>query len=103
VPSQVFVVVAQLRDILEEHRRIIAAEPPSIVKHAEDCTNAQDCSRDWYTVWWSGMGRMLLDGRNPLSFEEALKRFEHLQFGEMAEGCKAEMLSIVKEGTPSRY
>jgi len=43
------------------------------------------------------MGRFLLDGRNPLEYEEALQRFEKLEFGEMGAGCKESMLSLVKD------
>jgi hypothetical protein len=95
--NTVFIAIAQLRDVLEEHRHIVATEPPMIAKHVEDCNNPVRCAQDWYAIWWNGMGRFLLDGRCTLTFEEAFKCFEGLQFGQMAEGCKSAMLQLVKD------
>jgi hypothetical protein len=103
ITHTVFVALARLREILEEHRRIIATEPPSIISHAEDCVDNLRCSQDWYSIWWNGMGRCLLDGRNPLSFDEAFKRFELLHFGGMGEGCKKAMLGLIKDGCGFGY
>jgi hypothetical protein len=45
------------------------------------------------------MGRFLLDGRNPLSWDVAVSRFQALQFGMMGEGCKDSVMSLVRERT----
>jgi hypothetical protein len=94
----VFVAVTQLRDILNEHCHIIASELPVILQHAEDCPNQGHCAKDWFGVWWNGMGWSLLDGHNQLSFGDAFSQFELLQFGEMAEGCKAAIMHLIKDG-----
>jgi hypothetical protein len=44
------------------------------------------------------MARYLLDGCNPLDFDDALKRFAKLEFGDMGLGCVKDMLAVVKEG-----
>lgn len=44
------------------------------------------------------MARFMLDGRTPLNYDEALKRFELLHFGEMSDGCRSAMLELVREG-----
>ena len=95
---QVFQAVAETKEILDEHKRIIACEPPIITTHARDCHDHNKCNDDWYAVWWNGMGRLILDGRNPLTFDEAFKRFEVLKFGRMSDGCKKDMLRLVKGG-----
>jgi hypothetical protein len=38
------------------------------------------------------------NGWNPLSYDEALKWFELLDFGEMGQGCKQDMLLVVEGG-----
>jgi hypothetical protein len=91
----VFVAVVRFIDILSEHRRIIACEAPPMINHAFDCHNPVRCAEDWQTIWWIGMGRPLLDGRNPLTYGEAFKRFQILQFGAVSEGCKLGMFSLI--------
>ena len=98
IGPQVYHAVAETKEILDEHRRIVACEPPIIHTHASDCCDHSQCNNDWYGVWWNGMGRYILDGRNPLSFEEAFKRFEVLKFGRMSDNCKKDMLKLVKGG-----
>jgi hypothetical protein len=98
IGPRVLQVIAETKEIVEEQKRIVACEPPIIRTHDSSCLNADHCNDDWYAAWWNGMGRLILDGRNPLSFEEAFKRFEILKFGRMGEGCKKEMLKLVKAG-----
>jgi hypothetical protein len=93
----VFVAVVRFIGILAEHRRIIACEAPPMLNHAPDCDNPVRCSEDWQTIWWIGMGRPLLDGRNPLTYGEAFKRFQILQFGSVSEGCKLGMFGVISE------
>jgi hypothetical protein len=103
IGPKVFQAVADVKEALDEHRRIVAAEPPVITMHASDCVNHSRCNEDWYAIWWNGMGRFLLDGRNPLSYDEALKQFELLDFSEMGAGCKHDMLRVVKGGEGFRH
>jgi hypothetical protein len=98
IGPEVMQAVAETKEALEEHRRIVASEPPIISTHSPDCHDHEQCSNDWYAVWWNGMGRFLLDGRNPLSYDEAFRRFEVLKFGRMGDGCKDDMLKLVKDG-----
>jgi hypothetical protein len=93
----VFIAVVRFIAILNEHRRIIACEAPPLLNHAPDCENPVRCTEDWQTIWWIGMGRPLLDGRNPLTYGEAFKRFQILQFGAVSEGCKLGMFSLIGE------
>ena len=95
--------VADVKEVLKEHNWIVATELPIITSHAADCGNPERCGEDWYAVWWNGMGRFLLDGWNPLKYDDALKRFEGLEFGEMGYRCKKDMLALVKEGFAFRH
>jgi hypothetical protein len=45
------------------------------------------------------VGRFHLGGRNPLSWDAAVSRFHALQFGMMGEGCKENVMSLVRERT----
>jgi hypothetical protein len=103
ITPAVFYALAEVKESLELHKHIIAAEPPPIINHAPDCPNPKRCSADWYAVWWNGMARFILDGRNPLTYDEAFKRFEILGFGEMGHGCKKDMLALVKGGNGFRH
>ncbi|KAH7904850.1 hypothetical protein BJ138DRAFT_1234739 [Hygrophoropsis aurantiaca] len=92
------VVVVQER--LDEHRRIVACEGPDIECHASSCTDAVRCSDDWRQFWWNGMGRFLLDGRNPQPYEDAFERFQHLgsECGAMGTECWRNIMDVVKRG-----
>ena len=78
----------------DEHRRMVAAEPPEM-QHCNACQDLTGCSEDWRAVWWNGMGRLLLDGRKPHTFEEAIDHFKTLRFGRVTEGCKQHMFNSV--------
>jgi hypothetical protein len=99
----VFQAMAEVKEVLDEHKRVVAAEPPAVTYHADDCPSHQRCKEDWFAVWWNGMARYLLDGRNPLGYDDAVRRFENLQFGDMGEGCKKHMLDMVKGGSGFRH
>jgi hypothetical protein len=103
VGARVLQKVAELKEILEEHRRIVASEPPAITTHADDCGDNTQCDDDWYAVWWNGMARFILDGRNPLTYSEAFERFKVLKFGKMGQGCKDGMLKLVEKGHGFRH
>ncbi|KIM63561.1 hypothetical protein SCLCIDRAFT_1173263, partial [Scleroderma citrinum Foug A] len=59
------------KEQLDLHRRIVACEPPPMV-HLTCCQDRKTCDDDWRQVWWNGMGRFLLNGRNPLSFDDTM-------------------------------
>ncbi|KAJ6568792.1 hypothetical protein B0H19DRAFT_939417, partial [Mycena capillaripes] len=98
---QTYVALARLKEALQQHRCILAAEAPEFdpvhgVAHGPDCRDHDSCSRDWRTTWWNGMGRFLLDGRNPLTWTDGMQQFEHLNFGEMDPTCRMKMLDVVR-------
>ena len=94
-----FISLALAKSVLDWHCRIIAAEEPHIVAHAEDCQDPPACAADWHGVWWNGMARYLLDGRNPQPFKEAVRRFKtEMQFGRVGKGCKAKMFQLLDDG-----
>jgi hypothetical protein len=104
----VYVALARLKEAIEEHRRILAAEPPEFdpvngPKHSSACINNAACAKDWYAVWWNGMGRFLLDGRSPLNWTESLQQFERLEIGEMNPSCHSTMLELVHDGEGSSH
>jgi len=83
----VFITLVYLKALLDEHCRIVAAEPPAM-QHAPNCQNHEGCAEDWRAVWWNGMGRLLLDARNPQPFDDVFKCFKSLEFGRVADDCK---------------
>jgi len=85
--------------MINEHWRIIATEPPIIDIHALDCVDHVQCEKDWWAVWWNGMGRFLLDGCNTQSWNVAVEQFQLLPFGKMTEGCKEHIMAVVLWGT----
>jgi hypothetical protein len=93
----VYVAITRFIDILDEHRRIVACEPPQVL-HSLDCHNPVACAQDWMAIWWNGMGRFLLDGRCQLTYDNAFKRFQLLQFGEVSNSCKLAMFQFISEG-----
>ena len=86
---------------LDEHRRMVASEPPEM-QHSKACQDLSGCSEDWRIVWWNGMGRLLLDARNPHSYEDAMNRFKTLKFGRVTGACKQNMFdNIIDPSIPS--
>ncbi|KAG1819327.1 hypothetical protein EV424DRAFT_1323472 [Suillus variegatus] len=96
--NDVFTTLVYVQAALEEHRRIVAAEEPKILMHTSDCQDPVGCNEDWHAIWWNGMARFLLDGRNPQPYREAVKRFKDMQFGRVSGGCKELMFKIIGEG-----
>ena len=95
--SIVFSVLARLLAAINAHCHIVATEPIP-VEHEPDCNNHRACYDDWYLAWWNGVGQFLLDGHNPLPFQEAIKRFENWDCGQMSESCKVKTMSQVQSG-----
>ena len=94
----IFMAAVRMMEAATEYRRIVACEPPPMVNHCNECHNHVQCAIDWHGTWWNGMGRFLLDGRNPLTYTEAFNRFQALQFGAVTEGCKQAMFAFIKDG-----
>ncbi|KAG1875466.1 hypothetical protein DFJ58DRAFT_650269, partial [Suillus subalutaceus] len=96
--NDMFTTLVYVQAALEEHRRIVAAEEPKILMHTSNCQDPVGCNEDWHAIWWNGMARFLLDGRNPQPYREAVKCFKDLQFGRVSGGCKELMFKIIGEG-----
>ena len=96
--NDAFVALVYAKSVLDEHTRIIASEEPVVLAHANDCQDAITCQEDWHNVWWNGMGRFLLDGRNPQPFSDAVKHFRKMQFGRMGNGCQKLMFDVLERG-----
>lgn len=95
--SSVWRTLFRLRERLDLHRRIVACEPPPLV-HSVGCEDPQRCLHDWRQLWWNGMGRFLVDGRNPQSFNDAVQQFQGLSYGGMSPECWRNVVKFVKEG-----
>ncbi|KAL4065546.1 hypothetical protein V8B97DRAFT_1983614 [Scleroderma yunnanense] len=89
-----YVAYVYVRAHLDEYIRTVAVQWPP-VEHADSCQNHKGCAEDWAAVWWNGMGRLLLDPRNSLSFDDAVDCFKSLQFGQVSDDCKRYMFSKV--------
>lgn len=94
----VFIHLVYAKAVLDDHCRIVAAEEPRILVHADDCRYPTACEEDWHAAWWNGMGRFLLDGRNPQPYRDAAKRFKEMTLGRVNEKCKAFMFRMIDEG-----
>lgn len=95
--------LAKLKESVQEYYKILATEPPAVQEHQPDCTNHARCDKDWRVVWWNGVGRLLLDGRHQISWEDILIRFEGMQFGHMSEDCRMEMLKFLRVEDGGRH
>ncbi|KAG1840787.1 hypothetical protein C8R48DRAFT_620727 [Suillus tomentosus] len=95
VGSIVWNTMFKVKERLDVHRRIIACEAPPMV-HAATCMKKTRCEEDWKQLWWNGMGRFLLDGRNPQPYKDAMERFEKLDIGEINLDCWKAVLYTVK-------
>ncbi|KAG1906593.1 uncharacterized protein F5891DRAFT_1101148 [Suillus fuscotomentosus] len=95
VGSIVWNTMFKVKECLDVHRRIIACEAPPMV-HAATCMKQTRCEEDWKQLWWNGMGRFLLDGRNPQPYKDAVERFEKLDIGEINLDCWKAVLYTVK-------
>ncbi|KAG0691502.1 hypothetical protein DFH29DRAFT_1019301, partial [Suillus ampliporus] len=89
-----------VKELLDEHRRIVACEEPPIIEHLPYCTNNTACSIDWRQLWWNSMARFLLDGRNPQHFREAVEHFQELgsEIRRVNPECWKIQLQTVKKG-----
>jgi len=92
--DDVFTTLVYVKALLDEQCCIVAAEPPAM-QHTSSCRDCEGCAEDWRAIWWNGMGRLLLDVRNPQPFEEAFQCFQCLEFGRVGEDCKRGMLTQV--------
>ena len=94
----VFIHLVYVKAVLDGHCHIVAAEEPQISAHADDCQYPKACEEDWHAAWWNGMGRFLLDGRNPQPYRDATKRFKEMSFGQVNEKCKMLIFHTIDEG-----
>ncbi|KAI6003446.1 hypothetical protein F5J12DRAFT_837913 [Pisolithus orientalis] len=85
----------RVKEKLDIHRRIVACEPPPMI-HSKRCQDRRSCANDWRQVWWNGMGRSLLDGRNPLSYADAMQQFQQVDYGRVCPDCWRHMLDFCK-------
>ncbi|KAJ6479153.1 hypothetical protein C8R45DRAFT_832985, partial [Mycena sanguinolenta] len=104
----VYVALARVKEAIQEHKCIMAAEEPVFSRdhrpHSPDCHDNAACSEDWHCAWWNGIGRPLLDGRNPLTWTDAVQQFfEMRDFGRMNESCKAVMFTVVNHATANSH
>jgi len=93
----VWITLAMTKERLDIHRRIVACEPPPMT-HSKRCRDRRACDNDWRQVWWNGMGRFLLDGRNPLSYTDAMQQFQEFDYGDVCPDCWRQMLDFCKQG-----
>lgn len=101
--NDVFLNVVYVQAALDHHRRIVAAEEPKILMHSNECHNPTGCNEDWHAIWWNGMGRFLLDGRNAQPYGDAVKCFKKMSFGRVSEGCKEIMFKILDQGVAFQH
>ncbi|KAG2076067.1 hypothetical protein BDR04DRAFT_1069167 [Suillus decipiens] len=101
--QEVFLNIVYVQAALNHHRQLVAAEEPKILMHSDDCQDPTGCSEDWHAIWWNGMGRFLLDARNPQPYSDAVKCFKELKFGRVSGGCKELMFKSLDQGAAFRH
>lgn len=94
--------VIVVKERIDHLRRIVACESP-VMQHSKHCRDRKACNDDWKQVWWNGMGRYLLDGRNPLPYNEALEQFQELDYGHVHPDCWRIMLDFIKTEKAFRH
>jgi len=99
IGSVVWNTMIKVKERLDVHRRIVACEAPPTMVHAGTCSMQNKCEEDWKQLWWNGMGRFLLDGRNPQPYKDAVERFEKLDTGGVNYGCWKAMLLVIQGHT----
>ncbi|KAJ7682150.1 hypothetical protein DFH06DRAFT_1314371 [Mycena polygramma] len=106
----VYTALARLMEGMQEHRRILAAEPPEFDKkgvagppHKPDCKDNGRCAEDWGRAWWNGMARFLLDGRNDLTYSDSMNQFQRMNFGDMNAGCLYAMFDFVHSEVGNKH
>ncbi|KAJ7621639.1 hypothetical protein DFH06DRAFT_1143649 [Mycena polygramma] len=106
----VYSALARLMEGMQEHRCILAAEPPEFDKkgivgppHTSDCKDNARCAEDWGRTWWNGMARFLLDGKNPLTYTESMDQFKRMDFGDMNAGCRYAMFDFVDSEVGNKH
>ncbi|KAJ6497290.1 hypothetical protein C8R45DRAFT_1128887 [Mycena sanguinolenta] len=103
---KVYVALARLKEAIQQQRCILAAEGPQFRKtprgegpaHGATCTDNNSCGEDWHCVGWNGIGRFMLDGRNPQTWADSVQQFEDFEFGRMNPQCVKTMLDKVRGG-----
>jgi hypothetical protein len=103
LPTKVFITYTRATSAIATHRRIVGCEPPPVETHTADCQDHERCAEDWRTVWWNGMGRYILDGRNPQTHTEAIQLFRNLEFGAAGHGCRNIMFEMLTEERVTRH
>ncbi|KAJ6455078.1 hypothetical protein C8R47DRAFT_1060887 [Mycena vitilis] len=106
----IYTALARLIEAMQEHRRILAAEPPEFDNkrligppHKPDCKHNGRCAEDWGRAWWNGMARFLLDGRNNLTYTDSLNQFKRMDFGDMNAGCLRAMFDFVDTDVGNKH
>ena len=95
---RIWAAILKAQSSIEMHRRIVACEPPPMM-HAPGCTRPEHCNLDWEQSWWNGVGRFLLDGRNPQPYKSAVQRFEELtNIWHVSVGCWRSMVTLLRGG-----
>ena len=95
---RIWAAVLKSQSTIQLHCWIVACEPPPTI-HAAECPDTESCDFDWVQLWWNTMGRMLLDGRNPKSYKDALRLFEELtEIGNVSLGCWHLMITKLRGG-----
>ncbi|KAJ7588440.1 hypothetical protein C8J56DRAFT_860988, partial [Mycena floridula] len=100
IPIHVYDVVSRLKEAMDLHMRRVASEPPLLKPHPSTCPDRIGCVDDWEASWWLHMGKLLLNGVEPLIWSEALERFKKIpSFGRVAPSCQEALLTIVDNET----
>lgn len=95
VGPAVWAAILKVKELVNLNRHIVACEPPLMIQ-VTACTKHKWCAHDWKQLWWNGMGRFLLDGRNPQPYKDAIERFEVIDIGSVSLECWRAMMVVVR-------
>ena len=74
--------------------RIVCLQPLSNTNYIPHAIISDE---DWHAIWWNGMGRFLLDGRNPQPYGEAVK-VSKIWSSDALAGYKELLFKIIEQG-----
>ena len=97
IPNTVLKRTFIIQQEMNVHKARVALEEPQIQKHDSDCRDSVNCAADWHSLWWNIVGTGLLNGRNPLSYSDAVQRLLTVEsIGQMNQMCFRSAMNLAE-------
>ena len=87
-PLNILIKTLYTQDELCNYAARVALEEPLIQSHHQDCHDIVSYNEDWHALWWNLVRTALLNGRNPTTYLEAIRRLQNARdLGRMNQAC----------------